>query len=137
LIQPSTAEEVRYTNMLGANLVRAHTQVAGGDKPGSKAFTAAYRALLVFGEGKFGQRAEGLREWADMVAREVTNGEEGAAPERLRRFIDQQDLRLADLATPTPEPATEQVAESGGKLAEPEPEPVKPARKHRLKKETV
>jgi hypothetical protein len=98
MIQPSTAEEVRYTNMLGANLVRAHAQVAGGDKRGSKAFTAAYRALLVFGEGKFGQRAEGLREWADLVAREVASGDEGAAAERLRRFIDQQDLRLADRA---------------------------------------
>jgi hypothetical protein len=98
MIQPGTAEEVRYTNMLGANLVRAHAQVAGGDKRGSKAFTAAYRALLVFGEGKFGQRAEGLREWADLVAREVGSGDEGAAAERLRRFIDEQDLRLADRA---------------------------------------
>jgi hypothetical protein len=132
LIQPSTAEEVRYTNMLGANLVRAHTQVAGGDKPGSKAFTAAYRALVAHGEQKYGQRAEGLREWADMVAREVTSGAEGHAPERLRRFIDQQDLRLAELATPAPEPVVDVAPEP-----EPEPEPVKPARKHRRKKETV
>jgi hypothetical protein len=99
MIQPSNAEEVRYTNMLAANLVRAHAQVAGGDKRGSKAFTAAYRALILHGEAKYGQRAEGLREWADLVAREVTNGDEGFAPERLRRFIDQQDLRLADRAS--------------------------------------
>jgi hypothetical protein len=128
MIQPCNAEEVRYTNMLGANLVRAHAQVIGGDKLGSRMFTAAYRALVAHGEQKYGQRAQGLREWADLVAREVTNGEEGFAPERLRRFIDQQDLRLADLATPAPEPEPEPVVE---------PAPAKPVTHRRRKKETV
>jgi hypothetical protein len=135
MIQPSNAEEVRYTNMLGANLVRAHAQVAGGDKRGSKAFTAAYRELVAHGEAKYGQRAQGLREWADLVAREVTNGEEGFAPERLRRFIDQQDLRLADLTHPTPPP---EVKVSNSAInAEPEPEPAKPVTHRRRKKETA
>lgn len=95
MIAPQTTEEARYVHTLAAHMVHAHEQVAAGDRPGSRQFTAAYRDLARTGEDIYRERNRGLVEYADLLAAESPRSE------RLTRFLAEQ---TAAVASPPPAP---------------------------------
>lgn len=155
MIQPRDSQETEYVHQLAAFLIRAHEQVAAGDRPGSVQFTDAYRSLKTWGDTRYPRENQGLVEWADMLAQENPRNP------RLVVFMTEQDARIkkpeaapapasdpeppkTELA-PAPMPTTlanvvQRPSDKKSDKPEPEPEP-KPAapkrtRKPAAKKET-
>ncbi len=125
MIAPITKDQHEYVTALAVHLLRAREQVAAGDKPGSVAFTAAFRALKTWGDGRYARENAGLVEWAEMLAAEE--------PDRIRERARAQEARVIAAA---PEPEPEVVADDDTPeepAPEPEPEP-KPKRTRRARR---
>lgn len=128
MIAPVTKDQHEYVEALAVHLLRAREQVEGGDKPGSVAFTDAFRSLKAWGEKRYARENAGLVEYAETLAADN--------PERLRAVMERQDAAIA-AAEPEPEPETRTVKEPVSvSVSDPEPEKPKRPRRSRAKKET-
>jgi len=122
MIQPRNAQETEYVHQLAAFLIRAHEQVAAGDRPGSVQFTDAYRSLKTWGDTRYPRENQGLVEWADMLARENPRNS------RLVLFMTEQDARIKK-PEPAPVPSVSGEAKVGPypvRAAEPPKKPEPP-----------
>lgn len=118
MIAPVTKDQHEYVEALAVHLLRAREQVEAGDKPGSVAFTDAFRSLVAWGEKRYARENAGLVEYAETLAADN--------PERLRAVMARQNevIAAADLAAAR---VMGQIADEAD-APEPNADPLAPAR---------